>query len=275
VPQDGVAGEKLSPTQPFPTHPPPLHPYEVSVDNAFGFTPIDRASCREQIAKLRWDGAFTPPTLQGSVQFPHSAGGSNWGGIAIDSRSGLALLNQTHVAMQVRLVPRAAFDAMHGTVTYPQEAYPMRGTPYGVIRAPLFSSFGAPCNPPPWGTLTAVDLKSGAVVWRVPLGTIRDMAPFPLWAIPGIGDLGVPNFGGGMLTASGLYFIGATTDRYLRAFDAETGAEIWRTRIPFTGNATPMSFRLRPDSKQYVVIAAGGNPLTEIGDALLAYRLAD
>jgi quinoprotein glucose dehydrogenase len=275
VPQDGAPGETLAPTQPFPTHPAPLHPYEVSVENAFGFTPIDRASCREQIAKLRWDGAFTPPSLQGSVQFPHTAGGSNWGGVAIDPRTGLLLLNQTHVAMQVKLVPRAEFDAMEGPVAYPLEAYPMRGTPYGVIRAPLFSSFGAPCNPPPWGTLTAVDLKSGQVVWRVPLGTTRDMAPFPLWAIPGISDLGVPNFGGGLLTASGLYFIGATTDRYFRAFDAASGRELWRERIPFTGNASPMSFRLRPDGRQYVVIAAGGNPLTKVGDALLAYALAD
>jgi quinoprotein glucose dehydrogenase len=275
VPRGDVPGETLSPTQPFPTHPVPLHPSEISVENAFGFTPIDRASCREQIAKLRWEGAFTPPSLQGSVQFPHTTGGMNWGGVAIDPRTGLLLVNQTHIAMQVKLVPRAEFDAMPGPVAYPLEAYPMAGTPYGVVRAPLFSSFGAPCNPPPWGTLTAVDLRSGEVVWRVRLGTTRDQAPFPLWAIPWTGNLGAPNFGGGLMTASGLYFIGATTDRYLRAFDTQTGDEIWRERIPFTGNATPMSFRLRPEGRQFVVIAAGGNPLTQIGDALLAYALPD
>ena len=275
VPQNGVPGETLAPTQPFPTHPAPLHPYEVNVANAFGYTPIDRASCRAQIEKLRWDGAFTPPTLEGSVQFPNTAGGMNWGGVAVDPRSGLLLTNQTHVAMQVKLVPRAEFDNLKGAVAYPQEAYPMRGTPYGIVRGPIFSSFGAPCNPPPWGTLTAVDLKTGDVVWRVPLGTIRDQAPFPLWAIPGIGDVGVPNFGGGLLTASGLYFIGATTDRYFRAFDVRDGREIWRERIPFTANAVPMSFRLRPDSRQFVVVAAGGNPLTKVGDALLAFALKE
>jgi quinoprotein glucose dehydrogenase len=275
VPRGDVPGETLSPTQPFPTHPGPLHPSEISVENAFGFTPIDRASCREQIAKLRWEGPFTPPSLQGSVQFPHTAGGINWGGVAIDPRTGLLLVNQTHIAMQVKLVPRAEFDAMPGPVAYPIEAYPMAGTPYGVVRAPLFSSFGAPCNPPPWGTLTAVDLRSGEVVWRVRLGTTRDQAPFPLWAIPWTGWLGAPNFGGGLMTASGLYFIGATTDRYLRAFDAASGEEIWSERIPFTGNATPMSYRLRPDGRQFVVIAAGGNPLTQIGDALLAFALPD
>jgi quinoprotein glucose dehydrogenase len=178
--------------------------------------------------------------------------------------------------MSVRLVPRDEYDAMPaGSVQYPQEAYPMRGTPYGVLRAPLFSRFGAPCNPPPWGSLTAVDLRSGEVVWRASLGTTRDQAPFPLWAIPATGQLGAPNFGGGLLTAGRLYFIGATTDKYLRAFDAQSGAELWSDRIPFTANATPMTYRLRPDSRQFVVVAAGGNPLTGSGDALLAYALEE
>jgi len=276
VPQDGAPGETLAPTQPFPVRPPPLHPTELTPENMFGFTPIDRASCREALARYRYDGFFTPPTLGGSIQFPHTSGGINWGGVALDPESGLLIANQTHVAMVVQLVPRAEFDAMPpGAVTYPMEAYPMRGTPYGVIRRPLFSSFGAPCNPPPWGTLTGVDLPSGEVRWRVTLGTTRDQAPFPLWAIPFWGNLGAPNFGGGLLTASGVYFIGATTDRYFRAFDADDGEEIWRERIPYTGNATPMSYRLRRDGRQFVVIAAGGNPLTGTGDALLAFALPE
>jgi len=276
VPQDPAPGETLSPTQPFPVRPPPLHPTELTSENVFGFTPIDRDSCREELARYRYDGPFTPPTLEGSIQFPHTAGGINWGGVALDPKSGLMIVNQTHIALVVKLVPRAEFDAMPpGSVTYPMEAYPMRGTPYGVIRHPLFSSFGAPCNPPPWGTLTGVDLVSGKIRWRVTLGTTRDQAPFPLWAIPFWGNLGAPNFGGGLLTASGVYFISATTDRYFRAFDADTGEEIWRERIPYTGNATPMSYRLRPDGRQFVVIAAGGNPLTGPGDALLAFALPE
>jgi len=276
VPQGGVPGERLSPTQPFPTHPAPLHPEDLSPESMFGFTPIDRASCRELVSKYRWDGFYTPPSLEGSLQFPHTTGGMNWGGLAIDPRSGLLIVNQTHVAVVVQLIPRAEFDRIDlSSVAYPQELYPMHGTPYGVRRFPLFSRFGAPCNAPPWGTLTAVDLKSGEVVWRVPLGTPRDQAPVPIWLLPWWRDLGAPNFGGGVLTASGLYFIGATTDKYFRAFDATSGEEIWSARIPYTGNASPMSFRLRPDSKQYVVLAAGGNPLTESGDALLAFRLRD
>ena len=276
VPQGGVPEERLSPTQPFPTHPPPLHDTRLSVDDLFGFTPIDRASCVEQFETLRWDGPFTPPTTQGSIQFPHTSGGMNWGGVAIDPERALLITNQTHVAMVVRLVPRADFEELPASaLIYPNEAYPMKGTPYGVVRHPFFSSFGAPCNPPPWGTLTAVDLVTGEVVWRVPLGTTRDQAPFPVWALPFWGDLGAPNFGGGLMTAGGLYFIGATTDKYFRAFDVETGDELWRTRIPFTANATPASYRLRPEGRQFVVVASGGNPLTGTGDRLLAFALPE
>ncbi len=274
APQNGAPGETLAATQPFPTHPAPLHPTELTPENMFGFTPWDRASCCEQLAKYRYDGPFTPPTTEGSIQMPATLGGINWGGVALDPESGLMIANQSHIAVVTKLVPRAEFEAMpKDAIVYPTEAYPMHGTPYGVVRSPFFSSFGAPCSPPPWGSLSAVDLVSGEIRWSVPLGTIRDQAPFPIWAIPGFRHLGAPSFAGGLLTASGVYFIGATSDKYFRAFDADTGAEIWRTRIPYTGNATPMSYRLRPDARQFVVIAAGGNPLTGPGDALLAFAL--
>jgi quinoprotein glucose dehydrogenase len=274
APQGGAPGETLAPTQPFPTHPAPLHPAELTPENMFGFTPWDTGSCRDQLARYRYDGPFTPPTLEGSIQYPATLGGMNWGGVALDPESGLMITNQSHFALVTKLVPRAEFDAMaKDAVVYPTEAYPMSGTPYGVIRSPFFSNFGAPCSPPPWGSLSGVDLVTGEVRWRVALGTIRDQAPFPIWAIPGFRHLGAPSFAGGLLTASGVYFIGATSDKYFRAFDADTGAEIWHTRIPYTGNATPMSYRLRSDSRQFVVIAAGGNPLTGPGDALLAFAL--
>ncbi len=146
----------------------------------------------------------------------------------------------------------------------------MQGTPYGVKRGAVRSGWGAPCNAPPWGTLTAVDLKSGAVLWDVTLGTTRDQAPFPLWL-----SLGAPNLGGSIVTAGGVVFIAATTDKFLRGFDAQTGEEIWKQRLPYTGNSTPMTYRLRPTSKQYVVIAAGGHGWSEPGDALMAFTLPD
>jgi quinoprotein glucose dehydrogenase len=274
VPQGGVPGETLSPTQPFPTHPKPLHPLDLSPDHAFGFTPIDRASCRELFEKYRWDGIYTPPSLEGSLQTPHTGGGMNWGGLAIDGASGMLYVNQSHAAVVNRLIPRAEYEKLDpNDFIYPQELYPLAGTPYGLHRFTALSRFGAPCNPPPWGSLSAVDLRSGELVWRVPLGTPRDKAPFPVWLL--YGHLGSPSFGGGLLTAGGLYFTGATTDRYFRAFDTSSGAELWRIRTPFNANAVPMSYRLRHDSRQYVVVAMGGNPITSIGDALVAYSLPE
>jgi quinoprotein glucose dehydrogenase len=144
----------------------------------------------------------------------------------------------------------------------------MEGAPYALRRGPLLSPVGAPCNPPPWGTLTAVDLERGEVVWESTLGTTRDQAPFPMWL-----GLGSPNLGGPVATASGLIFIGATTDKFLRAFDAETGEEIWSQRLPFTANATPLTYRLRPDGRQFVVVSAGGHGWSEPGDATIAFSL--
>ncbi len=274
VPQDGVPEEKLSPTQPFPTHPAPLHPQDLDPEDAFGFTPLDRAYCRRQIERYRYDGIFTPPTIEGSIQMPHTSGGMNWGGVAIDEERGLAIVNQIQFAIVNQLIPRAEAETLDPSdFVYPQEFYEMRGAPYAIRRFPLLSQFGAPCNPPPWGALIAIDLESGRVAWRRPLGTLRGLAPFPLWLI--FRDYGAPAFGGGMSTASGLYFIGASVDRYFRAFDVETGEELWRDRLPFHGNAVPLTYRLRPDGRQFVVIAAGGNPLASMGDALVAYALPD
>ena len=274
VPQGGVPEENLSPTQPFPTHPGPLHPMALEPKDAFGFTPLDRAYCRRLIESNRYDGIFTPPTVEGTIQMPHTGGGPNWGGVAIDESSGTMIISQMHAAIINRLIPRAVADTMNeADFVYPKEFYPMQGTPYGVVRELLASQFGAPCNPPPWGSVTAVDLRSGEVKWTRPLGTLRGLAPWPIWAL--YTDYGSPAFGSGISTASGLYFIGATLDRYFRALDVETGDELWRHRLPFAGVAVPMTYRTRKDGRQFVVIAAGGNPVTDMGDALIAYALPE
>ncbi len=274
VPQGGAPGERLSPTQPFPTHPAPLHPLELEPEDAFGFTPIDRAYCRDLIERYRWDGIFTPPTIEGSIEMPHTAGGMNWGGVAIDPARGTLIVNQTHAAVVNKLIPREEYEAMDPSeYVYPNELYPMRGTPYAVWRFGLFSQFGAPCNPPPWGSLTAVDLRTGEVKWKKPYGTLRGAAPFPLWLV--LRGYGSPNFGGGISTASGLYFIAATLDKAFRAIDVETGEELWSDRLPFMGAAVPLSYRLRESGRQFVVIAAGGNPITDMGDAIVAYALPE
>jgi quinoprotein glucose dehydrogenase len=273
VPQQGaVPGETLSPTQPFPVRPASLHPATLGADEAFGFTPWDRAKCREAIAALRSDGIFTPPSAQGSVQYPGMAGGMNWGGVAVDPERGLLIANTQRIATRIRLLTREEVRAKYGGRVPDYGVEPQEGTPYALERAPLLGPLGAPCNPPPWGTLAAIDLATGVPLWEVPLGTTRDLAPWPLWLATG-----TPNLGGPLVTASGLVFIGATTDFFLRAFDVETGHELWKARLPTAAHATPMTYRLRPDGRQYVVIAAGGHGLlgTPPGDALIAFALPD
>jgi len=269
VPASDVPGEHLAPTQPFPTRPPPLHPAALRPEDAWGFTFWDRGKCRDRIASLRSEGIFTPPSLRGSVLYPGAAGGANWGGVSIDPVRGRLYVNQTRMPMVVTLVPRADYAAAaSGGVQYPIELYPMKGTPFGVERRPLLSPLGVPCNPPPWGTLTAVDLATGAVAWEKTLGTTRDQAPFPMWL-----DYGAPNLGGSIVTAGGLVFIGATTEKVVRAFDADTGEEVWTQRLPYTASATPMTYRLSETGRQYLVIAAGGHGWSEPGDALVAFAL--
>jgi quinoprotein glucose dehydrogenase len=141
-----------------------------------------------------------------------------------------------------------------------------------MIRDVVISPLGVPCNPPPWGQLHAIDLSTGKSRWQVTLGTTRDLAPVPIpirW--------GTPNMGGPIITATGLVFIGAAMDDYLRAFDLESGAElwIWKGRLPAGGQATPMTYRLGEDRRQYVVIAAGGHGKmgNRLGDALVAFAL--
>ena len=278
VPNGGVApGDTVSPTQPFPTWPEQMVPPPVTADNAYGFTFWDRGKCRDLIKTLRSDGLFTPPTLQGSIHYPSAAGGTNWGGVAIDPTHHVVVLNQTRVPSVVQLVPRQSYDSIKGTIPVVTRSLPgttalygpQAGTPYAVKRTLLLSPWGVPCVSPPWGTLAAIDLTTGKKLWEVPLGTTRDMAPWPLWL-----HTGVPNLGGPIITASGLVFIGAATDQYLRAIDLATGQELWKDHLPFAAHATPLTYRVSPKGKQYVVVAAGGHVFSKTqGDLIIAYAL--
>ncbi|MFQ5512958.1 MAG: pyrroloquinoline quinone-dependent dehydrogenase [Myxococcota bacterium] len=269
VPQSDLPGERTAPTQPFPSFPPPLHPARLSPEDAWGLTPWDRAACRRRLQTLRNEGIFTPPSLEGSVEYPGVAGGVNWGGVAYDPPRNLVVVNITRVANVQTAVPRAEADGQPGrppaTILFPQD-----GTPYLERQDVLLSPLGIPCSPRPWGSLLALDLRSGEVRWEVPFGTTRDRAPLPIplrW--------GMPSMGGPIVTAGGLVFIGAALDDYLRAYDVRSGEELWRARLPAGGQATPITYRLGPGERQYVVIAAGGHATlgSTPGDALVAFAL--
>jgi quinoprotein glucose dehydrogenase len=266
VPQGGAPGEQLSPTQVFPADLPPLVPSRLAAADAFGFTPFDRGACREKIAALRNDGLYTPPSLQGTILFPFTGGGANWGGIAIDP-AGVVYVNTTRAIHTIRLIPRADFAAFKAA--HPgNEVSAQAGTAFGMIRELLVSPFGAPCNPPPWGTLAALDLNQRKLLWEKPLGTTEDLLPLGIAL-----HTGTPNFGGPAATAGGLVFIGAAMDRYLRAFDSRDGAELWRARLPAAAIATPMTYVWH--GRQYVVVAAGGHGEMGVAtsDAIVAFAL--
>jgi quinoprotein glucose dehydrogenase len=267
VPQGSAEGEQLSPTQPFPTHVPALTPQQISATDLFRPFPIFRSSsCEKRLAAARNEGLYTPPSPQGTLIFPMTGGGVNWGGAAFDPVNQILYANTSRAVHIVKLIPRAdveGFKRPPGTDFGPQ-----LGAPFAVTRAVATSPLGLPCNKPPWGALVAVDLKAGKILWQSSVGTSEDIAPLGIafkW--------GTPLVNGVVITAGGLVFTGAM-DAYLRAFDARSGAELWQGRLPVPGVANPMTYLW--NGEQYVVIGAGGHSEvgTTIGESVVAFRLA-
>ncbi len=253
VPQTDVPGEVTSPTQPFPVAPPAISPQKLLAEDAWGINAEDREVCRERLKSLRNDGLFTPPSVQGTLSVPGNVGGMNWSGYAFDPQNSLLLVNTNNLPAEMGVVSADkywdAVDHNTGNLDYTQQS----GAPYGMFRAFLFAkAHHLPCAPPPWGTLSAVDMAAGTIRWQVPLGSLAPSKP----VVP----LGAPSLGGPIVTAGGLVFIAGTLiDPSFRAFDVETGKEIWKFQLPTSGGATPMTYQSRKSGKQFVVIAAGGH----------------
>ena len=264
VPQKGgVAEENLAATQPFPTHIPALIDSDISGDDAWGLTFWDKGRCANSIEALHNQGLYTPPSLQGSLHYPSNIGGNNWGSPAIHPDSRLMVVYTSRVPGVLKLIPRAQCDG---------SGQKQSGTPYCVETSFLTSPLGMPCLETPWGTLDMVDLEAGKILWSIPMGTTRDMAPFPFWWIKGL-----PGFSGPMMTASGLIFAGISNEHAIRAFNMKTGKELWKGQLPTAGNALPMTYQVSEAGKQYVVIAAGGHWTggSPPGDYLIAFALPD
>jgi quinoprotein glucose dehydrogenase len=265
VPKSDVPGEEAAATQPFPSLPVSLVPQRLAADEAWGATEADLQWCRAQIAGLRSEGIFTPPSLRGSLIVPGNIGGLHWGGVAFAPEQGLLIAPTNRLAAVVRLVPQADVDAYRKD--HPSfETTRQRGAPYAMSRTFLLAPSGLPCNPPPFGALTAVDVATGKIRWEVPLGKMP---------LPGArAEWGSINLGGPLVTGGGLVFIGATLDPVMRAFDVATGALLWQGTLPASARSVPMTFRA-PSGRQYVVIAAGGHDVKfgPLDNAIVAFAL--
>lgn len=287
APQGGVEPERLSPTQPFVTDFPNLLKPDLTEADMWGATPLDQLWCRIQYREAAYAGVYTPPTVDRPwIQFPGYNGGVDWGGIAVDPEKGILITNYNNMPNYNQLVPREEVDEMgilpitdpnydssagsgsHGSIS------PQAQTPYGIKvnagwRVPLT---GLLCKEPPYGGIAAIDLATRQVLWDRPFGSARQNGPFGIPSMLPI-EIGTPNNGGGFVTASGLFFIGATTDNIFRAIDIATGDNVWEVELPAGGQATPMTYEA--GGKQIVVINAGGHDFMEtpIGDYFIAYAL--
>ncbi|WBO21533.1 membrane-bound PQQ-dependent dehydrogenase, glucose/quinate/shikimate family [Sphingomonas abietis] len=284
VPGGHLPGERYAPTQPFSVGMPNLTPPKMVATKTWGMTPIDQALCRIELAGMRNDGLFTPSGLDKPVLGdPAFDGVMDWYGGTIDPVRKLLYTNSMEMPFVFTTYTRA--DALKKKLfkpwagwghPYPQPLFnnnPQHGLPYAQVVKPWLGAFGAPCVAPPWGTLKAIDLVARKVVWSRPVGTTANMGPHN-FRIPFGLPTGIFMMGGNIATASGLVFMGATSDQQFRAFDARTGRTLWSTALPAGGNATPLSYTGR-DGRQYVVIAAGGHGglRSRNGDSVIAFAL--
>jgi quinoprotein glucose dehydrogenase len=263
VPASDAIGESASPTQPF-SGLPALSPMNVTAAELEALPEEARSGCRALLARLRNDGPFTPPSEQGSLVMPSNIGGAHWGGVGFDPASETVIVPTNRVAAIITLIPRAAVAAERagdrGGERIGLEYARMAGSPY-VLKREFFTANGRFCTAAPWGSLHAISLRSGKTVWNVPLGSFAD----------GAVD-GMVNLGGPITTASGLVFIGATPDAYLRAFETASGRALWKGKLPAGARSTPMTYEA--GGRQFVAIAAGGDgELWGRSDEVVAFAL--
>jgi len=281
VPHDGVPGERLSPTQPFSTGLPSFAGPKLSEAAMWGITPFDQLWCRIAFREARYDGPATPIGYdRPSVIYPGYLGGVDWGGVSVDQARGIMIVNSSRVANYNRLLTRSEANKMgleplrvgsKGEVGGPVA---QKGTPYGANIKPFLSPLGVPCQQPPYGMLSAVDLKTHKLLWTQRFGTGHDSGPLGIQSHVPV-TMGVPNLGGSVTTRSGLFFIGASQDNYLRAYDTKSGRELWRVRLPAGGQANPSTYYSTSSGRQFLVISAGGHGglATTPGDWVMAYAL--
>ncbi|MBB4864943.1 quinate dehydrogenase (quinone) [Pseudomonas nitritireducens] len=271
-----IPDEPYSPTQPKSVGMPQIGAQTLSESDMWGATPYDQLLCRIDFKKMRYDGLYTAPGTDLSLSFPGSLGGMNWGSLSTDPVHGFIFVNDMRLGLWIQMIPSANQGAAAGggeALNTGMGAVPLKGTPYAVNKNRFLSVAGIPCQAPPFGTLTAIDLKTRQVAWQVPVGTVEDTGPLGIrmhLPIP----IGLPTLGGTLSTQGGLLFIAGTQDFYLRAYDSSNGEEIWKARLPVGSQGGPMTYVSPKTGKQYVVVTAGGaRQSTDRGDYVMAYAL--
>ncbi len=272
APQGATAGDHTAPTQPVSAI--SFNPPRLTGASMWGGTWFDQMGCRIALARLRYEGRYTPPTKEGTLVYPGNFGVFNWGGIAVDPNRQVAFVTPAFLAFKSTLVPRPdnTTPVVQGD-TPPQGSLPALnenfGAPFAVKLSAFTSPLGLPCQQPPWGNVAGVDLTTGQVAYMHRNGTVRDLAPVPLPF-----RMGVPNLGGPIVTAGGVVFLSGTLDYFVRGYDLSTGQELWKARLPAGGQATPMTYQGR-DGRQYLLVIAGGHGSlgTKAGDHVIAYAL--
>lgn len=281
VPQGAVPGERLAKTQPFSVGLPSFGGPAPTERTMWGLTPIDQAMCRIRFRKARFEGTMTPLGLdRPTITWPGYLGGMDWGGVAIDKQRQLMIVNNNQIANYNQLIRRADADKMGIKPITSQSmrnaggAAAQKGTPYAALSAPFLSPLAVPCQQPPYGRISAVDLRTGKLIWSERLGTSRDSGPLLMRTLIPI-PMGVPNLGGAVATAGGVTFIAATQERMVRAYNSQTGAELWKAALPAGGQAAPTVYWSAKSNREFMVIAAGGHAamLSGSSDLLTAYAL--
>lgn len=268
APGGTIPEDHASPTQPISDltfSPPPLQEKDM-----WGVSLFDQLACRIKFHELRYEGRYTPPSLQGSLIYPGNFGTFNWGSVAVDPERQVMFGMPTYLAFTSQLVPASQIPPKGQDQKGSEQGLNRNdGAPYGVFMGPFLGPLKIPCQAPPWGYVAGVDLKTGKTVYKHKNGTTRDMTPLPLAF-----NVGVPGIGGPMITKGGVVFMGAAVDNYIRGYDLTTGKVLWKGRLPAGGQSTPMTYTAG-DNKQYVLIVAGGHGSigTKPGDYVMAYTL--
>ena len=258
--QGAVPEETLAPTQPYSVGMPTIGVERLDERRMWGMTMFDQLACRIAYRKLRYDGDFTPPGIDPIIQQPGNIGGLNWGSVSLDHANQRVFVNDIRVPSILQLVPRDRYEDFikdHPPVADGHGPSPQAGTPYGVYTTIWLSKLGVPCVQPPYGTITAVDLRTRQVAWQVPAGTASELGPMGVrLGLPM--RMGMPTYAGTLSTAGGLVFFAGFQDYFLRAYDARDGREVWKAALPVGASATPMSYVSPTTGRQYIVVSVGG-----------------